>query len=59
MFQAFTRTLPRRYQAAAVVLGLSAVAGWGLLSGYRGSIVEPERQSSAPAAEVLTLLWQV
>jgi hypothetical protein len=27
--------------------------GWGLLSGSRGSIVEPERQSSAPAADVL------
>ncbi len=52
MSQAFTRTLPRPYQAAAVVLGLSAVVGWGLLSGSRGSIVEPERQSSAPAAEV-------
>jgi hypothetical protein len=51
MFQAFTRTLPRRYQAAAIVLGLSAVAGWSLLSGSRGLTVEPERQSSAPAAE--------
>lgn len=51
MFQAFTRTLPRRYQAAAVVLGLGAVAGWGLLSGSRGLTGEPERHSSAPAAE--------
>ena len=50
MFQALTRTLPRRYQVAAVVLGLSAVAGWGLFSGSRGLTVEPERQSSAPAA---------
>jgi hypothetical protein len=50
MFQAFTRTLPRRYQVAAVVLGLGAVAGWSLLSGSRGSTVEPERQVSAPAA---------
>ncbi len=52
MFQAFTRTLPRRYQAAAVVLGLGAVAGWGLLSGSRGLTAEPERQSSAQAVEV-------
>jgi hypothetical protein len=51
MFQAITRTLPRLYQAAAVVLGLGAVAGWGLLSGSRGLTAEPERQSSAPAAE--------
>jgi hypothetical protein len=51
MFQALTRTLPRRYQVAAVVLGLSAVAGWGLFSGSRGLTAEPERQSSAPAAE--------
>jgi hypothetical protein len=51
MFQALTRTLPRLYQAAAVVLGLGAVAGWGLLSGSRGLTAEPERQSSAPAAE--------
>jgi len=50
MFQAFTRTLPRRYQAAAVVLGLSAVAGWSLLSGSRGLTAEPERQVSAPTA---------
>ncbi len=52
MFQAFTRILPRRYQAAAVVLGLSAVAGWSLLSGSRGLTAEPERQVSAPAAEL-------
>jgi len=53
MFQVFTRTLPRRYQAAAVgVLGLSAVAGWSLLSGSRGLTAEPERQVSAPAAEL-------
>lgn len=52
MFQAFTRTLPRRYQAAVVVLGLGAVAGWGLLSESRGLTAEPERQASAPAAEV-------
>jgi hypothetical protein len=50
MFQAFTRTLPRRYQVAAVVLGLGAVAGWSLLSGSRGLTVEPERQVAAPAA---------
>jgi hypothetical protein len=50
MFQAFTRTLPRRYQAA-VVLGLGAVAGWGLFSGSRGSTAEFERQVSASAAE--------
>src|SRR3712207_2603275 len=52
MFQAFMRTLPPRYQAAAVVLGLGAVAGWGLLSGSRGLPAEPERQLSAPAAEL-------
>ena len=52
MFQAFMQTLPRRYQATAVVLGLGAVAGWGLLSGSRGLPAEPERQSSAPAAEL-------
>jgi hypothetical protein len=52
MFQAFMRTLPRRYQAAAVVLGLGAIAGWGLLSGSRGLPAEPERQSLAPAAEL-------
>jgi hypothetical protein len=53
MFQAFTRTLPRRYQAAAaVLLGLGALAGWSLLSGSRGSTTEPERQVSAPAAEL-------
>jgi hypothetical protein len=51
MFQAFTRTLPRRYQAA-LVLGLGAVAGWSLLSGSRGPTTEPERQVSAPAAEL-------
>jgi hypothetical protein len=51
MFQAFMRTLPRRYQAAAVVFGLGAIAGWGLLSGSRGLPAEPERQSLAPAAE--------
>jgi hypothetical protein len=50
MFQAITRTLPRRYQATAVVLGLGVVAGWSLLSGSRGSTAEPERQVSAPAA---------
>ena len=54
MFQAFMRTLPRRYQAAAVVLGLGAVAGWGLLSGLRGSPAEPERQLSAPIADLPT-----
>ena len=52
MFQAITRTLPRRFQAAAVVLGLGAVAGWSLLSGSHGSTAEPERQVSAPAAEL-------
>jgi hypothetical protein len=52
MFQAFTRTLPRRYQAAVVVLGLGAVAGWGLLSETRGLTAEPERQSSTAAAEL-------
>ena len=52
MFQAFMRTPPRLYQAAAVVLGLGAVAGWGLLSGSRGLPAEPERQLSAPAAEL-------
>jgi hypothetical protein len=51
MFHAFMRTPPRLYQVAAVVLGLGAVAGWGLLSGSRGLTAEPERQSSAPAAE--------
>jgi hypothetical protein len=51
MFQAFTRTLPRRYQAAAVLLGLGAAAGWGLLSGSHGLIAEPEHQLSAPAAQ--------
>ena len=50
MFQAFKRTHPRRYQAAAVVLGLSAAAGWGLLSESRGLLAEPEHQSSAPVA---------
>jgi hypothetical protein len=55
MFQAFMRTLPRRYQAAAVVvLGLGAVAGWSLLSGSRELTAEPERQLSAPAAELPT-----
>jgi hypothetical protein len=55
MFQAFIRTLPRRYQAATVVvLGLGAVAGWSLLSGSRGSPAEPERQLSAPATELPT-----
>jgi hypothetical protein len=52
MSQAFTRTLPRRYQAAAVIVGLSAVAGWSLLSGSRGLTAEPERQVSAPVAEL-------
>jgi hypothetical protein len=52
MFQAFTRTLPRRYQAAAVVLGLGAVAGWSLLAGSRGLTAEPAHQSSGPADEV-------
>ena len=53
MFQALTRTLPRRYQAAAVVvLGLSAVTGWSLLSGSRGSNAQPERQVSAPVVEL-------
>jgi hypothetical protein len=51
MFQAFTRTLPRRYQAAAMILGLGTVAGWGLFSGSRGLTVEPKRQLSAPMAE--------
>jgi hypothetical protein len=51
MFQAFTRTLPRRYQAAAVVLGLGAVVGWGLLAGSRGVPAGPARQASAPMAE--------
>ena len=51
MFQAFARTLPRRYQAAAMVLGLGAVAGWGLLAGSRGVPAEPARQAPAPAAE--------
>lgn len=54
MFQVFMRTLPRRYQAAAVVLGLGAVAGWGLLSGLRGVTAEPERQLSAQATELPT-----
>jgi hypothetical protein len=53
MFQAFMRTLPRRYQAA-VVLGLGAVAGWGLLPGLRGLTAEPERPLSAQAAELPT-----
>ena len=49
MFQAF----PRRYQAAAfVVLGLSAVTGWSLLSGSRGLTAERERLVSAPVAEL-------
>jgi hypothetical protein len=52
MFQAFTRTLPRRYQAAAVVLGLGAVAGWSLLAGSRGLTAEPAHPSSAPADEL-------
>jgi hypothetical protein len=50
MFQALTRTLPRRYQVTAVVLGLGVVAGWSLLSGSHESTAEPERQVSAPAA---------
>jgi hypothetical protein len=50
MFQAFTRTLLRRYQAAAMVLVVGTVAGWSLFSGSRGLTVETERQSSAPAA---------
>jgi hypothetical protein len=50
MFQAFTRTLLRRYQAAAMVLVVGTVAGWSLFSGSRGLTMEPERQSSAPAA---------
>lgn len=54
MFQAFMRTPPRRYQAAAVVLGLGAVAGWSLLSGSRELTAEPERQLLAPAAELPT-----
>jgi len=52
MLPASTRIRPRRYQAAAVLLGLGAVAGWGLLSGSRGSTAEPERQLSAPAPEL-------
>ena len=51
MFQAITRTLPRHFQAAAVVLGLGAVA-MSLLSGSHGSTAEPERQVSAPVAEL-------
>ena len=54
MFQAFMRTLPRRYQAAAVVLGLGAVAGWSLFSGSRELTAEPERQLLAPAAKLPT-----
>jgi hypothetical protein len=50
MFQAFTRILLRRYQAAAMVLVLGTVGGWSLFSGSRGLTVEPERQSSAAAA---------
>jgi len=49
MFQAFTRTLSRRYQAAAVILGLGAVVGWSLLAGSRGLTAEPAHQSSAPS----------
>jgi hypothetical protein len=52
MLLASTRILPRRYQAAALVMGLTAVAGWGLLSGTRGSTAEPERQLSAPVPEL-------
>ena len=44
MFQAFTRTLLRRYQAAAMVLVVATVAGWSLFSGSRGLTVETERQ---------------
>lgn len=52
MLPASMRIPPRRYQAAAVVMGLGAVAGWGLLSGSRGSTAVPEHQLSAPASEL-------